>query len=46
MSFDLTRRGALAGMAAAPLVLGAAPALAASAPAVPSPTLNELAARS
>lgn len=44
MSFDLTRRGALAGMAAAPLVLGAAPALAA-APVVPSPSLNALAAR-
>ena len=45
MSFDLTRRGALAGMAAAPLLLGASPALAAPAPAVPSPSLNTLAAR-
>jgi endo-1,4-beta-xylanase len=44
MSFDLTRRGALAGMAAAPLVLGGAPSFAA-APAVPSPSLNALAAR-
>jgi endo-1,4-beta-xylanase len=45
MSFDLTRRGALAGMAAAPLLLGAAPTFGASAAAVPSPSLNTLAAR-
>ena len=44
MSLELTRRGALAGMAAAPLVLGASSALAV-APAVPAPSLNTLAAR-
>ncbi len=45
MSFSLTRRGTLTGMAAAPLVLGAAPALGAPVPQVPSPSLNVLAAR-
>jgi endo-1,4-beta-xylanase len=45
MSFDLTRRGALAGMAATPLLLGATPAFGASSAAVPSPSLNTLAAR-
>lgn len=44
MSFDLTRRSALAGIAAAPLVLGAAPAFAGAAAGVPSPSLNALAA--
>ena len=43
MSFDLTRRGALAGMAAVPLLLGAEPAFGAA--TVPSPSLNTLAAR-
>jgi endo-1,4-beta-xylanase len=45
MSASLTRRGALAGMAATPLALGAAPAFGASAPTVPSPSLNSLALR-
>jgi endo-1,4-beta-xylanase len=44
MSFSLTRRGALAGLAATPLALSASPAFAA-APVVPSPSLNALAAR-
>jgi len=44
MTLSLTRRGALAGLAALPLAAGAAPAFAA-APAVPSPSLDALAAR-
>jgi endo-1,4-beta-xylanase len=45
MSLTLTRRGALAGLAAMPLVAGARPAFAAEGPAVPAPSLNALAAR-
>jgi endo-1,4-beta-xylanase len=47
MSFPLTRRTALAGLAAAPLAAGVAPVFAAepAAPAVPSPSLNALAMR-
>ena len=45
MTFSMTRRGALAGMAATPLALAAPPGSAASGPSVPSPSLNALAAR-
>jgi endo-1,4-beta-xylanase len=45
MSPSLTRRGALAGLAAIPLAAGMRPAFAADAPAVPVPSLNALAAR-
>jgi len=45
MSLSLTRRGALAGLAALPLAAHAAPALAAPTPVVPAPSLNALAAR-
>jgi endo-1,4-beta-xylanase len=45
MSLSLTRRGALAGLAAVPLAAHAAPAFAASGPAVPTPSLNALAMR-
>jgi endo-1,4-beta-xylanase len=45
MSLTLTRRSALAGLAAMPLVAGARPAFAAEGPAVPAPSLNALAAR-
>ncbi len=45
MSLSLTRRGALAGLAAMPLAVGARPAFAADTPAVPAPSLNALDAR-
>jgi endo-1,4-beta-xylanase len=45
MSFSLTRRAALAGMAAVPLAGCAGRAFAAAEPVVPAPTLNALAAR-
>jgi endo-1,4-beta-xylanase len=45
MSLALTRRGTLAGLATVPLAAHAAPAFAASGPAVPTPSLNALAMR-
>jgi endo-1,4-beta-xylanase len=45
MSFSLSRRRALAGLAAAPLAARAAPLVAAADRAVPSPSLNALAMR-
>jgi endo-1,4-beta-xylanase len=45
MSFELTRREALAGLAAMPLAAGVRPAFAAEGSAVPTPSLNALAAR-
>jgi endo-1,4-beta-xylanase len=45
MSFSLSRRRALAGLAAAPLAARAAPLFAVAEPAVPSPSLNALAMR-
>jgi endo-1,4-beta-xylanase len=45
VTLSLTRRGTLAGLAAVPLAAHAAPAFAASGPAVPSPSLNALATR-
>jgi endo-1,4-beta-xylanase len=45
MSLSLTRRGALAGMAAVPLAARAGAVLAAPTPVVPSPSLNAFAAR-
>ena len=44
MTLSLTRRSALVGMAAVPLAAGVTPAFA-EAPAIPSPSLNALAAR-
>jgi len=44
MTLSLTRRSALVGMAAVPLAAGVTPALA-EPPAIPSPSLNALAAR-
>jgi endo-1,4-beta-xylanase len=45
MTFAPTRRQALAGFAAVPLLASARPVLAASGPAIPTPSLNDLAAR-
>lgn len=45
MSLSLTRRGALAGLAAMPLAADARLAFAAEGPAVPAPSLNALAVR-
>ena len=45
MNLSLTRRGALAGLGAVPLVAGAGPVFAATETATPSPSLNALAMR-